>query len=754
MPDQLERLRSALDTRYTIEREIGRGGMAVVYQARDQRHDRVVALKVLQPKLSQSLGAKRFLGEIRLAARLQHPHLLPLYDSGEADGLLYYVSPYVAGGSLRAVLDREKRLPLAQALRLAREVADALDYAHRQQVVHRDIKPANILLEDGHAVVSDFGVARAVSAASDNTLTVAGTLIGTPAYMSPEQANDAPLDGRSDIYALGCVLFEMIAGRPPFTAKSSIALLAQRVSDPAPSLASAGAEVPSTVERLVARALGRRPEERFQSGADLALALGEAERQVAPDRSGPVEPPSPPQITAIAVLPFVNMSPDPENEFFSDGMTDELINALSRVQGLRVVSRTSAFTFKGRQVDVREVGQTLNVGAVLEGSVRRTSDRLRVTAQLIGAGDGYNLWSDSYDRKLADVFVLQEELARDIVRSLPLPSSRTEPDVLIRPSTSTTDAYTHYLRGRFFALKRTIEGFITGIGHFEKAIELDPAYALAHAALAECWMLRGFEEFGDLAPLDAMPRAKAAAQRSLQLDPDLAEGHTWSGVIAFQYDWDPGAAESFFRRAVELRPDYSFAHGWYAVFLMGRGRVEEAIARSEHAAELDPLALTIQALVGQCHYFARRYEEALDRHRATLEVDPGNLRVLIWSARAYRMLGRLDEGLRTIEGAIARHGRIPILLAELGFLMARLGRPEEARAILVELMELGHVRYVSAFHSAVIYSALGEEEELRRCFDRLVAERSSMLVFLRDPTWDEVREQAWCRELLARVGVD
>ncbi len=283
MPDQLERLRSALDTRYTIEREIGRGGMAVVYQARDQRHDRVVALKVLQPKLSQSLGAKRFLGEIRLAARLQHPHLLPLYDSGEADGLLYYVSPYVAGGSLRAVLDREKRLPLAQALRLAREVADALDYAHRQQVVHRDIKPANILLEDGHAVVSDFGVARAVSAASDNTLTVAGTLIGTPAYMSPEQANDAPLDGRSDIYALGCVLFEMIAGRPPFTAKSSIALLAQRVSDPAPSLASAGAEVPSTVERLVARALGRRPEERFQSGADLALALGEAERQVAPD---------------------------------------------------------------------------------------------------------------------------------------------------------------------------------------------------------------------------------------------------------------------------------------------------------------------------------------------------------------------------------------------------------------------------------------------------------------------------------------
>jgi tetratricopeptide (TPR) repeat protein len=351
------------------------------------------------------------------------------------------------------------------------------------------------------------------------------------------------------------------------------------------------------------------------------------------------------------------------------------------------------------------------------------------------------------------VFVLQEELAQAIVRSLPLPSSPSTPDVLIRPSTSATEAYALYLRGRFFALKRTVEGLVAGIELFEQAIEQDPGYALAHASLAECWLLRGFEEFGDLAPLEAMPRAKAAALRALALDPKLAEGHTWSGVLSFLFDWDPVAAESFFRRAIELRPDYSLAHTWYAVFLMARGRNHEAIVRSEHAAELDPLALTIQALVGQCHYYAGEFDEALDRHRATLALDPGNFQTLIWSARTYRVTGRMEEGLRTIEDAIARFGRRPTLLAELGTLLARLGRPEDARTILDELIELGHRRYVSGLHEASIHHALGEEEELRRCFDRLVAERSPMILFLGDPSWGDVREQDWCRALLARAGV-
>jgi eukaryotic-like serine/threonine-protein kinase len=750
--EQLDRLQSAIQTRYTIEREIGHGGMAVVYRARDHRHDRVVALKVFEPKVSETLGTDRFLEEIRVSARLQHPHLLPLYDSGELDGFLYYVAPYVEGGSLRDLLDREGRLALRDAFRLAREVAGALDYAHRQQVIHRDIKPANILLEDGHAIVADFGVARAVSAAGRSAHTQAGTIIGTAAYMSPEQASEAPLDGRSDVYALGCVLYEMIAGRPPFKGSSPVALLALRLVEPAPSLDSAGAVVPPEVERLVARALARRPEERFQSARELEQALAEAER-LPVSGTPPVVAPSAPRNQAIVVLPFVNMSADPGNEFFSDGMTEELINALSRVPGLRVVSRTSAFTFKGREVDVREIGQRLNVGTVLEGSVRRWEDRLRVTAQLINAADGYHLWSDSYERKLADVFALQEELAQAIVKSLPLSPPGSTPDLLVRPSTTATEAYTLYLRARFFALKRTLNGLVTGIGLFEQAIGHDPQYALAHAGLAECWTLRGFEEFGDLAPLEAMPRAKAAVQRALDLDPELAEGHNWSGVLSFLFDWDPAAAESSFRRAIEIRPDYSHAHTWFAVFLMARGRHDEAITRSRHASELDPLALTIQAVVGLAYYNARRFEEALELHRATLALDPGNLRALIWSVRNYRVTGRPEQGLHMIQDAIARVGRLPICLGEFGSLLARLGRPQEAREVLYELIELEQQRYVSAVHEAAIYQALGEETELRRCFDRLVANRSGMIVFLSDPIWDEVRDKDWCRALLARAGL-
>ena len=414
----LDRLQTALAGRYAVEREVGHGGMAVVYLARDFRHDRMVALKVLQGRFTEVLGTERFLREIRLAARLHHPHLLPLYDSGEADGFLYYVTPFIEGGSLRDQLVAHGRVALAQALRLTRQAADALDYAHRQGVVHRDVKPENILLDEGHAIVADFGVARAVTAAAETGLTQTGMLIGTPTYMAPEQASDVPLDGRCDIYALGCVLFEMLAGAPPFTGSTPIAIIAQRITGPAPTLGAAGATVPPAVEDLVARALAQRPDDRFQTAADLVHALAEAET----GRDGPMPTPTAtrtvPRVAALAVLPFVNMSADPENEFFSDGMTEELINALTRVEGLRVTSRTSAFAYKGRDVDVREIGQRLNVTAVLEGSVRRAGTRLRVTAQLINTADGYHLWSDTYDRQLADVFEVQDELSRSIVSTL------------------------------------------------------------------------------------------------------------------------------------------------------------------------------------------------------------------------------------------------------------------------------------------------------------------------------------------------
>ncbi|HEX5963316.1 MAG TPA: serine/threonine-protein kinase, partial [Gemmatimonadales bacterium] len=384
MPELQEHLTAVLQDRYAIQREIGHGGMAVVYLARDLKHDREVALKVLYRHLTAALGAERFLREVRVAARLHHPHLLPLYDSGEADGSLYYVVPYVAGGSLRDRLRRESPLPLTTAIQIAREVADGLDYAHRQNVVHRDIKPENILLEEGHAVIADFGVARAISEAAETQLTEAGLLVGTPAYMSPEQALGEAVDGRSDIYGLGCVLFELLSGAPPFTGHAPLAILVQRVSDPPPRLSDRGVSMPPELEDAIGRALARQPKDRLQSAAEFGRLLSASIEQISlPPVATPTSQLHVPRAVGLAVLPFVNMSPDPENEYFSDGMTEELINALTKVTGLRVTARTSAFVFKGKDIDVREIGRKLNVESVLEGRVRRAGNRLRITAQLV-----------------------------------------------------------------------------------------------------------------------------------------------------------------------------------------------------------------------------------------------------------------------------------------------------------------------------------------------------------------------------------
>jgi serine/threonine-protein kinase len=442
--DVLDQLQVALESRYTIQREIGHGGMAVVYLAQDLRHERMVALKVLQPRFSKALGADRFLREIKVAAKLHHPHLLPLYDSGDAGGLLYYVTPYVEGGSLRQLLTREGRLRPAKALRIAHEIADALDYAHRNQVIHRDIKPENILLEEDHAIVADFGVARAISAAADCRLTQAGILLGTPAYMSPEQANGEALDGRSDVYSLGCVIYEMLVGHAPFTHANPMALLAARVISAAPKVRSADASVPAAVDHLVGRALALLREHRHQSAAELEVALGVAEQEIAywTPTPGMTQPAA--RMAALAVLPFVNMSNDPDNEFFSDGITEELINALTRVKGLRVASRTSVFAFKGQDLDVREIAQRLNVSAVLEGSVRRAGNRLRVTTQLINAADGYHIWSESYDRQLADVFEVQDELSRSIVNTLRPKLVEEDSGPLVLPATASVEVWARY----------------------------------------------------------------------------------------------------------------------------------------------------------------------------------------------------------------------------------------------------------------------------------------------------------------------
>ena len=513
MPELQQRLQAALAGRYRIAGQVGRGGTAWVYRAEDLRHHRSVALKVLDPALAASLGSARFLREIEIAARLTHPHILPLHDSGEAAGLLYYVMPHVEGQTLRKRLEEGPQFSLEEALRVAREVADALDYAHAQGVIHRDIKPENIFVSHGHALVADFGIARAVSEAAGDALTATGLAVGTPAYMSPEQAAaDARLDPRSDLYSLACVVYEMLAGQPPFAGPSARVVMARHVAEAVPPVRAVREGVPEIVERALTRALAKSPADRFGTAGEFVRAL-EAPSLPAPEHS-------------VAVLPFANLSHDPEDEYFSDGMTEEIITAASAVKALRVVARTSAFAFKGKTLDVRTVGRQLNVATVLEGSVRRAGRRLRITAQLIDVADGYHIWSERYDRDLEDVFAIQDEIASSVARALQV--VLTEPKQLARerPPTKSLEAYDFFLRGRQLFHQFRRKGFEAARQMFQRAVEIDPAYARAHAAIADCWSM--------LHHLDATEEnargADEASRKALELDPEAAEAHASRGV--------------------------------------------------------------------------------------------------------------------------------------------------------------------------------------------------------------------------------
>ena len=457
---------------------------------------------------------------------------------------------------------------------------------------------------------------------------------------------------------------------------------------------------------------------------------------------------------SVAVLPFLNLSPERDNEYFSDGMTEELTTALSRVPGLRVASRTSAFAFKGKDLDARQIAERLRVVTLVEGSVRKVGSRIRLTAQLVDAGGGYQLWSGTYDRTIDDVFTLQQELAQAIVAALPLPGISPAPPPVVVPSTSSLEAYTLYLRGRFFALKRSVEGLTVGIEYLEQALERDPGYALAHAGLAECWALRGFEEFGDLPPAEAMPRARTAADEALRLDPALPEGHLTRAMVAFLYEYDQARAEACFTKAIELRPTYSLAHTWYAVLLATR-RPEDALARIHHAAELDPMALHVVSIMGLSYYFARRYAEAVTRHCAFVEMDPGNLRGHLWLTRALIAAGRTAEGLEAVELAIRRIGRHPALLENLGRILAMTGRPAEARQVLGELRAIAAERYVSPHQEVGVHVGLRDHAEARRCLELAIEQRSGRVPFLAvEPLLDPIRGEPWFPGLLARAGLD
>ncbi len=745
MTDLLGRLQTALGEHYRVTRSLGAGGMATVFLAEERHPARLVAIKVLRPDLAHAVGSERFLREVDTVATLAHPHILPIHTAGEADGLLYYVMPYVEGESLRDVLERDTQLDLDKALQIVRNVADALQHAHDHGVIHRDVKPENILLQSGHAVVADFGIARAVRAAAGERLTETGIALGTPTYMSPEQAGGEEVDARSDVYSLGCLVYEMLAGVPPFVGPTARVVLARHAIDPVPPLTSARPGLPAHIPAAVERALAKVPADRWPHVAALARALSDPGRG-----SGPVSHTATAGAPSIAVLPFTNMSADQESEYFTDGITEDVINALSKVGALKVASRTSAFAFKGASLDSREIGRRLNVATLLEGSVRRAGNRLRVTAQLIDVGSGYHLWSEQYDREMHDVFAIQDEISRAIVNKLEgqLTAGVTP---LVRRQTDDLEAYNLYLKGRYHWNRRGA-GLQTARDCFVEAIARDPNYPAAHSALADSLALQGWYRY--VAPAEAFPLAEAAAQRALELDGTLAEAHTSRAFVLMLWDWAWDEAEESFRRAMALNPGYATAHHWFAELLMVRGRLDEAIAHSKRALQLDPLGLIIHVLLGMSYYFARRFEDAVAECSKTLDMEESFAPAYIWLGLAHLQLHNTADAeaafRREMELSPGRASPTAYLAATL----ARANRADEARSILAELTAHARGAFVSTFDFALIHFALGDDDEAFRWLDRACVERASWLPWLGvDPFFDHVRDDPRFRHVLQQLGL-
>ena len=743
MAQMLASFASALADRYAVERELGRGGMATVYLAEDKKHGRKVAIKVLRPGLAVSLGAERFLQEIGIAARLSHPHIVPLIDSGEANGMLYYVQPFIPGGSLRERLDVERQLGIKETLRIAQEVGAGLDYAHRNRFVHRDVKPENVLFADGHALLADFGVAQVYSVSGTEGITEAGIAIGTPEYMSPEQASGEPhLSNASDIYSLACVVYEMLAGTPPVRGSGSRATIAKQVTDVPRPLRALRPDAPAHVERTLARALAKDPGERFPTVAEFVAAL--QREQPSAGAIGSVIGRS------IAVLPFVNASPDRENEYLSDGITDELINALAKVEGLRVASRTSVFALKGKPQDVRAIGALLGAAWVLEGTLRRAGERLRITAQLSSTEDGQLLWSERYDRTLADVFAIQEEIARTIVDTLRVTSFADFAAPSPKRYTESIAAYGLYLRGRFAWNTRTQEGITEAIRYFEQAIAEDPRYAPAYTGLADSYALQ--LDYRSVPVAEGFALAKQYARKALELDETVAEAHASLAWSLFIYDWDWEAAGQEFRRAVELDPRYATAHQWYAFWFAALGRLEEALVEAHTALELDPASVSIRRTVGWLCYYARRYDQARYHLARAIAMNPT-------AAETYRILGLVfayqgdwAEAERVLREGMTLPGAATYTTAALGYVLARTGKRAEAEGLLANLEAQRRVDYVSPVAFATLYIGLDDPQHALDWMERALEERRGWLAYLRvNPLLDPLRGEPRFQALIEKM---
>ncbi|MBN2565821.1 MAG: protein kinase [Candidatus Eisenbacteria bacterium] len=744
-----------LVSHYRILEKLGEGGMGVVYAAEDTRLGRRVALKFLPPGLTANPDAKaRFMHEARSASSLEHPAICSIHEVGETgDGQLFICMACYDGEPLSARIARGP-LEIDEATNIAIQVAEGLAEAGARGIVHRDIKPGNILLtENGRVKIVDFGLAKLAGA---TRLTAAGTTMGTAAYMSPEQVRGEEVDHRSDIWSLGAVLYEMITGKPPFGGETELTVMYSIMNSDLRRMSLARADVPPALEQIVERMLARDLTERYLNAADAASdlsALVTDRRTVtslgaAETTASSVPPPS------IAVMPFVDMSADRDQEYFCDGMAEEIMNALTHIEGLRVVARTSAFAFKGKSDDIREIGRKLKVGTLLEGSVRKSGNRMRVTAELVNVRDGFRLWSERYDRDVEDVFAIQDEISLAIVDTLRVRLVSGDRERILRRHTGDPEALNLCLKGRYFWNKRTPDNLRRAIDHYERAIARDPDYALAYAGTADCYVV--LPDYSSVPPRVACPKAREAAMRALEIDDTLAEAHATLALVRTVFEWDWTGAEREFERAISLNPSYATAHSWYALYLMWMGRMEEALAEMEAARELDPLSLVIGRNLAQICIFARRYDQAIDVLHRTIEMDPAFpvAHVLLGEAYAHKSMKEeaVAEFLR--EKALSDDFS-PGVDTRIGSAYVRLGMRDKAEEVLRRLAEQAGKSYVKPSDLAEVLFSLGETDRAFECLDQAVEQRDKGVLGLKVyPVYDDVREDPRFIALLNRMGLD
>jgi serine/threonine protein kinase/tetratricopeptide (TPR) repeat protein len=783
---------------YEIRDRVGVGGMGEVYRAIDSRLNRTVAIKVIPAAAAGDPARReRFRREARTISSLNHPHICTIYDVGRHDGADYIVMEYLEGETLAARLGRcrDNQLPLKEALRYAIEIADALDQAHRHGVVHRDVKPANIMLTAGGAKLLDFGLATAcltglVPTASGDpspltddpaSLTAEGTLVGTLAYMAPEQLEGKEADPASDLFAFGAVLFEMISGRQAFEGPNGARIVAAILEATPPAPSALRADVPPALDRVIARCLAKKPDERWQTARDLLSEL----KWIAEPASQPAVPAvfsrrgtrsrarlwfgvaalallaavpvvwiaRPKPIDAIAILPLVNVSGDPQLEYLSDGIAESLISALSQVPHVKVMSSASVGRYKGRPIDARAIAKELNVKAVLVGKVGQHGDTLSISVEMIDGRDNHQIWGQQYSRPLAGIFAIQEEISKEISDKLRITLTGDAEARVAKRFTESTEAYELYLKGRYYWNKRTPQDLTRSLEYFKQAIDADPQYALAYAGLADAYNVLGSAGYDVLPPSDAIPKAKAAAVQALHLDDQLAEAHAAMGFV-LRFEFDRTGAEREHQRSVALNPNYATGHQWLASHLWTQRRFEEALAQLEQAQALDPLSPLITFNMGRHFYFARDYDRAIELFQKTLQLDSRGFFAGQLLAMVYVQKGMLDAALTELRQSPAPPGPF---LSIFGYVSALKGDRTSALRVIADLEALSKRRYIPPYAFATVYVGLGMKDAAFKQLQRGCLEHSAYLDYLNvEPHLDPLRADPRFADLVrcVRLSVD